>query len=204
MRPNTKEDNVSIKRIVALDPDLILVAYNDNSIDVLELPAMNLVGDLDKTWLGTKGGDITTIHVDEPNEKNYVYIGTSEGILHVLDINDSSNIRICDFLLTWKLLGLNNNMSITDIQICPKDEKFLAISYEGLLVDQGAVIIYDLSKMKTHRLYETKAILSLAWNHTGDILYGGKGFILFSCLILWVLFPFYVIFMCFTNNKAIL
>jgi hypothetical protein len=172
MRPHTKDEGVHVKKIVALDPDLILVAFSDNSIDVLELPSMSLVGDLDKSWVGAKNGDITAIHVDEPSEKNYTYIGTSQGVLQVVDVSDSA-VRVCDFSLTWKTMGLASMMAISDIQMCPKDEKFLAVAFESTMVHVGAVVIFDLSRMKAHKVFETKAILSLAWNHTGDALYCG-------------------------------
>lgn len=173
MRGQTKDEGVSVKHIVALDPDYILVSFSDNSIDVLELPSLNLIGDLDGSWVGSRNGNITALHVDIPGEKNFTYIGTSEGVLQVLDITDSG-VRVCDFILTWKTMGLGALMSISDIQLCPKDEKFIAVSFEGGLVHQGAVVIFDLSKMKAHRVFETKGMLSMAWNHTGDSLFGGE------------------------------
>lgn len=173
MRPQTKEEGVRVSHIVALDPDMILVAFSDNSIDVLELPSLGLVGDLSGAWVGHKNGHITALHVDVPGEKNFTYVGTSEGVLQVLDVADGS-LRVCDFNLTWKAMGITCVMSISDIQMCPKDEKFIAVSFESKMVHLGAVVIFDLSKMKAHRVFETKAMLSLAWNHTGDLLYGGK------------------------------
>lgn len=172
MRPHTKEEGIIAKYFAALDPDLLLVAYTDNSVDVLELPSMSLVGDLPGSWIGSRNGDITAVFVDEPGEKNYVYVGSSEGVLQVLDATDST-LRVSDFTLTWKTMGLSAAMAISDIKLCPKDEKYLAVAFEGPLTDQGAVVIFDLSKMKPHRVYETKAMLCMTWNHVGEVLYGG-------------------------------
>lgn len=173
MRASTKEEGISVAHIVALDPDYILVAFSDNSVEVLELPNLSLVGDLPGSWIGSKNGNITAVYVDEPGEKNYTYVGTSEGVLQVLDVTDNG-VRVVDFSLTCKTMGLGKQMAITDIALCPKDEKYLAVSFESTLVHQGAVVMYDLSKMKAHRVFETKAVSTIAWTNTGDALFGGK------------------------------
>lgn len=173
MRPLTRDEGTKVSNIVALDPDLIMVTFSDNSVDVLELPALNLIGDLPSSWIGSKNGNITAIFVDEPSEKNYTYIGTSEGVLQVLDVADQ-NVRICDFILTAKTMGLSKAMAISDIAICPKEEKYLAVSFQSSMVHQGAVVLYDLSKMKVHRVFETKSITSIAWNNSGDTLFAGN------------------------------
>jgi hypothetical protein len=173
MRPHAKDEGVTAKYFAALDPDLLLAAYTDNSFDVLELPSLNLAGDLDKSWIGGRNAKVTAVFVDEPGEKNYAYVGTSEGILHVLDATDSA-LRVSDFSLTWKTMGVSTMMPISDIKLHPRDERFLAVSFEGALAHQGAVVIYDLAKQKTHKVHETKAITCMSWNHTGEVLYCGK------------------------------
>lgn len=180
MRPHTKDEGVTVRHFAALDPDLLLVVYTDNSVDLLELPAMNLVGDLDRSWIGSKNGNVTAIYVDEPSEKNYTYIGSSEGVLQVLDGTDSA-LRVCDFQLTWKTMGVASMMAISDIKLCPRDDKFLAVSFQSELSHLGAVVIFDLSKMKAHKVFETKAITCMAWTHTGDVLYCGKKGSIVSC-----------------------
>lgn len=172
MRASTRDEGVSVAHIVALDPDYVLVAFSDNSVEVLELPNLNLVGDLPGSWVGSKNGNITAVYVDEPGEKNYTYVGTSEGVLQVLDVTESG-VRVVDFSLTCKSMGLGKQLSISDIALCPKDEKYLAVSFESTLVHQGAVVIYDLSKMKAHRVFETKSVTTIAWTNTGDALFGG-------------------------------
>lgn len=173
MRTSTREEGIKVTNIVALDPDYILVTFSDNSVDVLELPNLSLVGDLPSAWIGSKNCTITAVYVDEPGEKNYTYVGTSEGVVHVLDVTDSG-VRVVDFSLTCKTMGLAKQMAVTDIALCPKDEKYLAVSFETSLVHQGAVVIYDLSKMKPHRVFETKSVSTLAWTNTGDTLFGGN------------------------------
>ena len=175
MRPLTKDEGISVKFIASLDPDKILVAFSDNSIDVLELPSMTLVGDLDAHWMGpaNKSGNITVVYVDEPGEKNYTYIGTSEGVLMVVDVLDSA-VRVCDFSLTWRALGLSKAMAVSDVQMYPKDEKFLTIGFQSDSALVGAVVIYDFSRMKVHRVFETKAISSMAWTSDGEALYAGS------------------------------
>ena len=172
MRASTREEGTKVSHIAALDPDMIVVAFSDNSIDVLELPGLNVVGELPSSWLDSRSGNITAVYVDEPGEKNYVYVGTSEGVLQVLDVTGAT-VRLVDFSLTPKAMGLSKQMAISDISLCPKDEKYIAVSFESTLVIHGAVVIFDLSKMKAHRVFETKAINTLAWTNTGDALFAG-------------------------------
>jgi hypothetical protein len=173
MRPIAKdEDDVGVSFMVPLDVDKLMVIYSDNSIELLELPTMVVVDELPASWIGTKNGNITAVHNDEPGEKNYTYIGTSEGVLQVLDVLDTS-IRVCDFTVTHKTLGVSKPMSITDIQMYPKEEKYVAISFASEVALVGAVVIFDFSKMKAHRQFDTKAVACLSWNSTGEALYAG-------------------------------
>lgn len=176
MRPWLAEEPIEVVSIVALHPNKILVVFGDNSIVVMELPSLEVIDLLPPAWLPSKLGDITSIHADLPCEKNFVYIGTSEGSLQVLDVMESA-IRVCDFTLHRNELGISGSFSISDIQSCPKDERYLAIALDGASVDSGYVIIFDFVKSKVHKSFKTKAIASLSWHHLGEVLFAGTIFL---------------------------
>ncbi len=175
MRPWLAEEPIEVVSIVALYPNKILVVFGDNSIVIMELPSLEVIDLLPPSWLPSKLGDITAIHADLPSEKNFVYIGTSEGSLQVLDVMESA-IRVCDFTLNRNELGISGSFAISDIQSCPKDERYIAIALDGSSVDSGYVIIFDFVKNKVHKSFKTKAIASLYWHHLGEVLFAGKHF----------------------------
>ncbi|KAJ1428060.1 hypothetical protein B484DRAFT_447799 [Ochromonadaceae sp. CCMP2298] len=160
-----------VSHIVGLDPSSILVVFNDNTVVVLELAALETASILPPEWIDSSI-IITTVHVDEPSEKNYVYLGTSEGALEVLDVTDGE-IRIVDFHTPWKTMGISKAMSVSDIKMCPTNDKYLAVSFDGFLSVAGAIVILDLSKQKPHKVFETTAINCLTWTHNGDTLFAG-------------------------------
>jgi hypothetical protein len=119
------------------------------------------------------------VYVDAATEKNFVYLGTSEGSFFVLEFRDTLNtLRICDYKLTLTEFTINDKMFISDIQICPKDERFIACSFQSTEEegeDYGFVVMYDLLKSKVHRKYKTiGGISSIFWHHSGDFLYAGS------------------------------
>ncbi len=144
MRPWLTEEANEVVSIVALHPNRILVAFGDNSLVVMELPTLEVIDLLrSSSWMNPKWGDITAIHCDMPNEKNFIYVGTSEGYLTVLDVMESA-VRVCDFELTTSDFSLQGqSFSISDIQSCPKDERFLVIGFDGGNANCGAVVVYD-------------------------------------------------------------
>lgn len=180
MRTWFSVDPNEVTFISQLFPDQILVCFADNSILVFELPSLNLVAQLGSKWISAKSGNITTVYVDEPGQLNFAYIGTSEGIIYILDIS-IKGIRICDYTITWKMVGLKSAFAITDIAICPKDEKYIAISYDAILTQSGHVAIFDLVKQKSLRIYDTHVIVSMVWQHQGDMLYAGN----YILIIVW-------------------
>lgn len=172
IRPWLTEDPNECVSITALFPDRILVAFADNSMVMLELPSLNVLDLLQPNWLHKKCGDISCVRYDAPGEKNFVYVGTTEGFMFVLDANDEAELTVVDYLISCKSLGLHKNMTLSDIQVYPKDEKYIALGYDGDGV--GAVVIYDHTKQKPHRVFDTKAITSMSWQHLGDALYAGE------------------------------
>ncbi len=173
-RPWLRDDPTEVVSIVPLHPNKILAAFADNSIVIMELPTLEIIDLLEPSWLSSRHGDISSIYCDLPSEKNFVYIGTTEGYLNVLDVMESA-IRICDFELSSSSdLGLTGqSMSISDIQSCPKDERYLAIGLEGGSTESGAIVVYDLVKHKVHKMFKTAGISSMHWHHFGEILYAG-------------------------------
>ena len=175
MRPWLKESTNPVCSIVALGANKLLIAFADNSLAMMGLPTLNMIDILEGSWLTSRASDVTItfLHVDEPGERLYAYVGTSEGSFFVLDLQQPT-IRLCDYSVTWAEAGLSHSMALVEIQICPKDERYIALGYDGPTVAAGAVVIYDLVKRKVYRQYPTAAITTLAWSHTGECLYAGK------------------------------
>jgi hypothetical protein len=65
-------------------------------------------------------------------------------------------------------------MAVSDIQNHPREEKYIAIGYDGNDETRGALVIWDVGKRKAKRFYNTAAIASAVWSHTGDFLYAGS------------------------------
>lgn len=172
MRPWLTSDPNEVTAITALHDNRIIVCYSDNSLVVMELPTLDIIDLYSGSWLDRKSGDISVVQVDGPGEKNFTYIGTSEGVVLVLDVTESS-IRHVDFKLTWSDLGVGQSMMVSDIQVCPKDDRYLAISFSGSKGNQGAIVIFDLVKHKVHKNFKTAAVTTLEWNCTGEVLYAG-------------------------------
>lgn len=158
---------------MALHPNKILVTFGDNSIVAMELPTLEVIDLLSSSWLPQTYGDITAVHCDAIGEKNFVYLGTSEGVFIVLDVLETM-IRVCEFQLAPTDFGLaGKSVSITEIQMCPKDERYVAVAFEGGDLDEGYVVIYDFTKHKVHRQFTLPAVGTLVWNHTGEQLFAG-------------------------------
>jgi WD40 repeat protein len=165
------DDPNEVVSIVPLYPNKILVAFADNSIVVLELPTLEVLDLLPSTWLSSKDGDLTSIYCDLPSEKNFVYCGTSEGNVFILDVMESA-IRICDYSLNAVDLGISGQkMAITDIQISPRNDRFLALGCDGPNIETGMVVVFDLEKHKLHKNFKTAAVSNITWHHLGEILY---------------------------------
>lgn len=147
--------------------------FGDNSLVAMEIPSLEVIDLLPSNWLPQTFGDLTAIHSDTVSEKNFVYLGTSEGVFIVLDIMESM-IRVCDFQLSKSDFGFSSKeVSISDIQLCPKDEKFVAVGFEGGDLEEGHVVIYDFVKHKVHKSFNLPSISSMAWHHLGEVLYAG-------------------------------
>ena len=49
----------------------------------------------------------------------------------------------------------------------------MAIGYDGASTSDGAIVIFDLTKRKPYKSYNTSAITTLAWQHSGEVIYAG-------------------------------
>ena len=189
---------LDITNIIEYSTDKIIVTFADNSLAVLALPSLTLLTRLDN-WLGEACGDVTSVYSSYILSQNYIFIGTSEGFVRVLEIaieeGQPQTMRECDYVITSSNAGVSAKMVVSSLQLCPKDEKYLAISYDGpsSTKSAGVTIIYDLAKKKVHRSYKSAGVTTLAWNHVGDVLYAGtrSGDVLAlgleknSCLTVW-------------------
>lgn len=171
VRPWLTDDPNEVVSIIPLSPNRILVAFVDNSFAVMELPTLEVIDLLQPSWLSSRDGDLTAIYCDLPSGKNFVYMGTSEGYVHVLDVMEGS-VRVCEFQLKPTDLGIaGQSMAISDIQTCPKDERYLAIACDGTSTDAGMLVVFDLSKHKIHKSFKTSAIANFVWHNSGDIIF---------------------------------
>jgi hypothetical protein len=157
---------------VGAQSNLLFVAFGDNSMALLELPSMSLLSLMDGTWLGSEDGDVTSVYSDDTGGKSFVYIGTSNGKVFVLDVRGS--IRECDYVITLGDCGLSGELAVADIQICPKDEKYLAIAFDGSDGTTGSTVIFDLTKKKTFKEYKVGACTTICWSHGGETLFVGN------------------------------
>jgi WD40 repeat protein len=175
LRPWLTTDPNQVISISAPSNNSILVAFEDNSLAVLDLPNLNILDLLPgNTWLNSKQcGDITFIHVDEPADKPFVFVGTSRGYIFVLEVKDS--IRVCEYMLTPSDLGLapSCNMVVAEIAVCPKDEKYIAVGLSSADRALGKVVVFNFVKHKIKTTHDTLSISSVCWDHTGETLYAG-------------------------------
>lgn len=202
MRPWLSNETNAVTHIVSLHPNRILVGFSDNNIAVLDLPSLNLLHELGSSWI--KGSDITAIYTDEAGERNFVFVGTSDGLITVLDTSDLTSIRVCNYSISWKMMSLPKSMAVSDIQLCPKDERYLAVGLEGPLSNIGALVIFDLVKQKPLKVFETAAIASICWQHHGDVLFAGKITILYNDYLMFkILFSLYNTYIGTKNGKLL-
>lgn len=173
MRPWLTNDPNEVVSLVAVYPNKLLAAFVDNSIVVMELPSLNIVDLFQPNWLGPRLGDITALHSDIVSEKSFVFVGTSEGGVVVLDVMEAS-ARICDYSLSASDLGVSGQgYSIADLHISPKDERYVAIGLDGPTLESGLVVLFDLVKNKVYKSFKLPSVTSLDWHHGGEVLYIG-------------------------------
>ena len=81
----------------AMDSKLI-VLFEDGLLEMLELPSLKVLDTLSGMYLGCLPGErLVSIYVDEPGGLPYLYLGTSIGGFHVVDVSSSFSIRICEY-----------------------------------------------------------------------------------------------------------
>jgi len=163
-----------ILEILSIHDERILVALADNSMEVLTLPYLlpMTAQSVPNSWLGPSDGGISSLYCDENYEKKpYVYVGTTEGSLYVIELLPT--FRNCDYTITPTDAGISGEMALSFIDVSPKDPRYVALGYDGPYSDAGGVVVFDLVKHKQHRYYNCAAVASLAWHHSGDILFAG-------------------------------
>lgn len=95
--------------------------FGDNSLAVFSLPSLNIIELVSRSsWLSRHAGDVLTIFVDEPAENGFVYVGTTAGLLLVLECTAAGPLRVCDYAFTWSDAGLTKCMALASIQTSPK------------------------------------------------------------------------------------
>ena len=116
-----QEDENEVTSICSVANDKILVGFCNNSFVVLAIPSLNIVDLVECSWLSKQAGDVLTVYVDEPGEKGFVYIGTTEGLLIVIEsLEQTGSIRVSDYSVNWNEAGLSKKMAVSCIQMCPK------------------------------------------------------------------------------------
>jgi hypothetical protein len=103
---------------------MCLVVYKNNNIAVLRTPSLFTMGFTKSNWMTNSdesGGEITCVHVDEytEGEKTFVYVGTSEGFLHVIEVSPFGMIRICDYSISTADVELPSDMGVTAVLSVP-------------------------------------------------------------------------------------
>ena len=113
--PEDLQDPKAVIFLLSMSEDQVLAVYEDNSMTMLNLPHLTSTGAaLPSNWL--LQGAISCVRRDDYNkDKMYVYVGTTNGSLFVLDCTLPAQIRECDYTVTLEDVNLVE-MSISDIQ----------------------------------------------------------------------------------------
>ena len=113
--PEDLQDPKAVIFLLSMSEDQVLAVYEDNSMTMLNLPHLTSTGAaLPSNWL--LQGAISCVRRDDYNKnKMYVYVGTTDGSLFVLDCSLPAQIRECDYVVTLEDVNLVE-MSISDIQ----------------------------------------------------------------------------------------
>jgi hypothetical protein len=103
----------------AIYPDRLLAVYDDNSMACFDIPKLNNICTISASeWLSSSAGDIITVHVDEPGLRPYIYLSTTDGNLHVMDLS-SNTFRYCDYNIPLSKVSQPRAV-LKAIQISPK------------------------------------------------------------------------------------
>jgi hypothetical protein len=96
------------------------------------------------------------------------------GYVFVLEVKDT--IRICEYMLTPADLGIaaSASMVVSEIAVCPKDEKYIAVGLSTANKQTGKVVVFNFVKHKIKTTHDTEAIASVCWDHTGETVYAGE------------------------------
>lgn len=157
----------------------VFLLLGDGSIELWEFnwESITLVDAKTPADIGChKDEKVVTVMVDEAGGYPFVYLGTSRGGFQVIECSSTSSIgiRLCEYRLPQFSKGISS-MALVSMKICPKDERYIGLSYCDFLESgKGLVIIYDLSKQKISSQYNSLGVvLSLEWDHRGNVLFAG-------------------------------
>lgn len=173
LRQRFHEDETKCIYMASIYPDKIVCVYEDNTVAVYELPKLHLLSVLTDKWLPSKYGNISTCYVDEQSLRPYIYFGTADGTLHVIEVTSNNDLRVVDFNISTSKLNLPKDSTIIDCGVYPKDEKYIAIAYNCPPNYDGVIILFDFVKNKVFKQFSCKSITCLSWVHSGDLLYAG-------------------------------
>jgi hypothetical protein len=116
------EEPSSVKNILAVGSDMCLIVYDNSSIAILRLPSLEFTDTLKKNWMTNSeeflDTEISSIHVDDYTEgtlRTFVYLGTSLGDVHVIEVAAAGSVRIIDYTLTFRDVELSGPMRVSAI-----------------------------------------------------------------------------------------
>jgi hypothetical protein len=136
-RPRPVNETISVKNIASIGNDICLVVYDDNSLAVFRLPTLEILDTASRTWITNSddhpGIELSCLHVDafaEKSQRAFVYIGTSLGDVHVLEISTTTgSIRICDYVISCRDVDIATPMRVTAIlSVILVDDKLIDYS----------------------------------------------------------------------------
>lgn len=150
--------------LLLADGSVELVEFDQTTIILIDVKSPKAIG-------CRKDEKILTLYVDEAGMLPFAYLGSSRGGFHVIECLASS-IRVCDYHLP-RFPRTSSKMALVSIKICPKDERYIGLAYYDFEENAGLVVVYDMSKKKTSSQYHGLAVLTLEWEHTGNVLFAG-------------------------------
>ena len=123
-RPRVGSEYSAIVSICGAVESKLIVLFEDGLLEILELPSLKVLDTLSSMYLGCLPGErLVSIYVDEPGGLPYLYLGTSIGGFHVVDVSSSFSIRICEYNMPsfseWPLIEMKICLRTCATQLSP-------------------------------------------------------------------------------------